>query len=152
MKGRYPERRQHVRIITLRNFAWFVLASVLVLAAINVMSELRAPHANDYGRILNKQIVASPEPSTTQTAEVAPVEEGASVGSENLVDQPMDPPVVTQQPRLDAAAWQTRASAAPLEPVTTTRASGDKVAIVGDESGVAVVTPKHKLRGGWFRP
>ena len=88
MKGRYPERRQHVRIVTLRNFAWLTLASVLILAAINVMSELRAPHANDYGRILNKQIIASPEPSTTQTAEVTPVEEGASVGSENLVDNP----------------------------------------------------------------
>ena len=146
MKGRYPERRQHVRIVTLRNFAWLTLASVLILAAINVMSELRAPHANDYGRILDKQIIASPDSATTQTAAVTPVEEGASVGSENLVDNPT--PVTPVQ-----------AAPAPLPQLTTSPApiaadanGTGKIAIVGDESGVAIVSPKHKLRGGWFRP
>lgn len=146
MKGRYPERRQHIRIVTLRNFAWLTLASVLILAAINVMSELRAPHANDYGRILNKQIIASPEPSTTQTAEVTPVEEGASVGSENLVDNPA--PVTPVQA---APAPPPQLTTSPTAIAADANGTG-KVAIVGDESGVAIVSPKHKLRGGWFRP
>jgi len=146
MKGRYPERRQHVRIVTLRNFAWLTLASVLILAAINVMSELRAPHANDYGRILDKQIIASPDSATTQTAAVTPVEEGASVGSENLVDNPA--PVTPVQA---APAPPPQLTTSPT-PIAADANGTGKIAIIGDESGVAIVSPKHKLRGGWFRP
>jgi hypothetical protein len=57
-----------------------------------------------------------------------------------------------------APPTQTTSSAPPpasLEPITPARAPGDRVAIVGDSTGVSIATPakdnRPKLSGGIFR-
>ena len=45
-----PPAVKHRRIITLRHFALFVVVALVALAALNVISELRAPRGNEYGR------------------------------------------------------------------------------------------------------
>ncbi|HEV8435505.1 MAG TPA: hypothetical protein VGR95_19000 [Thermoanaerobaculia bacterium] len=54
-----PERRKHIRILTLKNFWRAALVCVLALAAANVISEFRAPHHGEYGRLT---IRATPRP------------------------------------------------------------------------------------------
>jgi hypothetical protein len=137
------DRRRHRRIITLKNFGWFTLAIVVALGAINVFSEWRAPRSNDYGRLTQREI-RRVSPAISPRVREAPV-----VGGANAPVRPGDDAVLLdttqpQQPPLAAPAGQVRAPAPPA-----TVSASDRVAIVGDENGVAIVTPKHKLRGGF---
>jgi len=123
------ERRKHIRIVTLRNFGWFIVAALVVLGVMNAVSEIRAPRAREYGH---------PAP-TRRTPSLEVIREG---GADALV-RPRDEVALTtgapEQPQLDAAAWRTRASAAP-----------QGITIVGDATGVSV-NAHRKLRGGIFR-
>src|SRR4051794_2987754 len=50
----HPERRKHVRILTIRNFGLALAVLVLVIAAANVISEFRAPPRGEYGRVISR--------------------------------------------------------------------------------------------------
>ena len=127
------DRRQHRRIITLRNFGWLILVLVFALATVNVVSEFRAPRGNDYGR-LSKRETRPDVKVSPQTPEV--VQEGPTPG---YVSNPAtEQPLATEQPSNPPVA------AVPPQPV-----NANIVAIVGDSSGVTVITPKRKLRGGF---
>src|SRR5947207_1967216 len=56
------ERRRHRRIITLRHFGLVVVIALVALAAMNVISELRAPRGNVYGRVETVKQVPVPVP------------------------------------------------------------------------------------------
>ena len=138
------ERRKHRRIVTLKNFARLIVVALVALAAMNVVSELRAPRGNDYGRIVRHEIDRASPALSTPAPTLPVVREG---GADALV-RPHDEVVLTEPaspepPRLDAAAWQAGAPAAPPD--------ASRVSIVGDESGVSVVAGRHKLRGGFGR-
>jgi hypothetical protein len=133
------ERRRHRRIVTLKNFAGFILVLAVALAVANFVSEHRAPRTNDYGRLSRRELPHAPDVSTPapEVVQEAPVAESAPplAAPTTLVEQPMtpSPTPATQQPSNPATA-------------------PSQVAIVGDEHGVSIITPKHKLRGGFDRP
>jgi hypothetical protein len=134
------ERRKHRRIVTLKNFAGFILVLAVALAVANVISEHRAPRTNDYGRLSRRELPHAPDVSTPapEVVHEAPVAESSPPpeAPTTLVEQPMAPSPIATQP--------------PSNPATTP-AAPTQVAIVGDEHGVTIITPKHKLRGGFDR-
>lgn len=151
------DRREHVRILTLRNFGWALLVVVVAFAGIDVVSHMRVPRSEDFGRLFQRHIGAEPvvarrvpevvteEPVPDQTAADPLLLEPAE-RSQYLVTTTIAPPT------------QTTSSAPPpasLEPITPARAPGDRVAIVGDSTGVSIATPakdnRPKLSGGIFR-
>ena len=136
-----PERRQHVRIVTLRNFGWLTLALAIVFIAISFRSELRGRHMNDYGRLTRHQYT----PPDVEHQPVEVIEEGASPEplkpAQEMVVVPVDQPPQTQMP-----AYTAQAVPAP--------ADGSRVTIVGGPEGVTIVKqPRRRpqLRGGFGR-
>jgi hypothetical protein len=138
----YPERRQHIRIVTLRNFAWCTMVFLLVFAAISLRSELRGRHMHDYGRLTPRQVVQ-------EKVEQQPVE----VVSEAAPSAPVQSlaPQMTIAEQSTIVTTPTVAPAAMQAPVR-----GDaRVAIVGGPEGVSIVRqerPRPMLRGGFGRP
>ncbi len=134
----YPERRQHIRIVTMRNFAWFTMVFLLVFAGISLRSELRGRHMHDYGRLTARQIVR--EPVEQKPVEV--VNEGAA----SAPVQSLVPQMVTEQSTMIT----------PVQPPVMQPPRGDgRVAIVGGPEGVTIVRqdrPRPMLRGGFGRP
>jgi hypothetical protein len=117
------ERRKHRRIVTLKNFGRFMLVALLALAAMNVVSEHRAPREHEYGRPVQQQpVVSTPAPEVIHEAP-------APVTAPALAETPPPPP--------------------PSNPAT--QSPSNSISITGDESGITIATPKHKLRGGFFR-
>lgn len=133
-----PERRQRVRIVTLRNFAWFTLVSLLAFAAISLRSELRGRHMHDYGRLIDRQIDAKVERKPVEVInESTPVPQTRSEPMELVsLDTPTPPPVAVSS-----------ASVAPVP-------GASRVAIVGGPEGVKMVQEtarRPRLRGGFGR-
>jgi hypothetical protein len=135
---KFPERRQSVRIVTLRNFAWFILASLLAFAAISLRSELRGRHMHDYGRLVDHQIDA-----TVARKPVEVIDESTSVPRTR--SEPME--VIS----LDAPAPPPPA----VSSASVAAVPGDsRVAIVGGPEGVKIVQQTARrplLRGGFGR-
>jgi hypothetical protein len=135
------ERRKHRRIVTLKNFAGLILVLAVALAAANFISEHRAPRTNDYGRLSRRELPHAPNVSTPapEVVQEAPVAESSPPpeAPTTLVEPPMTPIPIATQP--------------PGNPATTATGNPTQVAIVGDERGVSIITPKHKLRGGFDR-
>lgn len=129
------ERRQHRRIITLKNFGRVILVAFLAWAAMNVISELRAPRGNEYGRITKRDIDRTAPALSTRAPQVEVVEESPAPAAEPALAPPLSPPPSPPRP---LAIQQ------PSNPAST-------ISIVGDENGVTIVTPRHKLRGGFGR-
>jgi hypothetical protein len=136
---RFPERRRHVRIVTLRNFGWLTLALLLAFAAISYRSELRGRHMHDYGRLVHHQL-----PENIERAPLETVEEATAVPESQRPPDAMTIIPADQPP--------------PLVPVFQQQAvpaRGDSgVAIVGGPEGVSVVQQKPRRRvlsGGFGR-
>src|SRR6266550_4728137 len=49
------ERRKHLRVLTLGNFGRALLVLLVVLAAANVISEMRGPRHGEYGRLFSRE-------------------------------------------------------------------------------------------------
>ncbi len=134
-----PERRQRRRIVTLRNFAWLTLVSLLAFAAISLRSELRGRHMHDYGRLVDHQVDAKIERKPVEVIdESTPAPQTRSEPMEVVsLDAPPTPPPVA-------------VSSASVAPVP-----GDsRVAIVGGPEGVKIVQQTARrplLRGGFGR-
>jgi len=139
----HPERRKHVRILTIRNFAAALLVLVLALATANVISRIRAPRSGEYGRLtLDAKPVTVHRPEVVNEAEVPDITPGGPTAS--LVDETPAPPPA-QQP----------AKPVVVAAVPPSHVMSDHVTIVGGRDGLRVETPQRdatpKLSGGIFR-
>jgi hypothetical protein len=148
-KFNHPERRKHIRILTIRNFAAFLAVVVFAVVAVNVISELRAPHGSDFGRLFSQQdpdeITPKPAPQVVHEAPVPDIERADSTmlapmaRSQYLGDPQLTPKVTAAQ------------TIQPAQPASDPA----KVEIVGGANGVNIVhapsvaTPK--LTGGIFK-
>jgi|GEM_PF-1281311 len=150
-----PERRQGVRIVTLRNFGWLAIALCVVFAAITIRSEMRGRHMHDYGRLYGRQMTrdaakkaepvdvvkeATPPPSIAdQTPAMAPAMSSPVMSMDDTMLVPVEPP--QQQATI-------------IAPSVASRAHDSRVAIVGGAEGVAIVQKTEKrplLKGGFGR-
>lgn len=138
-----PERRQRVRIVTLRNFGWLTIAMMVGFGAITIRSEMRGRHRNDYGRLYGRQM--SRDIPAKKTVEV--VKEAS-------------PLIADQTPAYEEPLLPLDAYGEPQQPATYTtqavvpRAHDSRVAIVGGPEGVTVVQQTRKrpvLSGGFGR-
>lgn len=136
------DRRRGRRILTIRNFAIFVIVAAFVIGALNIVSELRRPHAGDYGRLYGREvkresvktsapqpIVAEAEVEDREHADpmlVAPAAREQYLGETALTPPPVVPPVVNQAD----VAW-TRP-----EPLLH---GGKKITITNEAGGLRVV-------------
>jgi hypothetical protein len=132
------ERRKHRRIVTLKNFARFILVALLVLAAMNVISEHRAPRHIEYAPAVQQTPVAStPAPEVVHEAPAPPA---TPLLAETPPPQELSP--------ANQATQQLGNSASNSTP---TQQPSNRISITGDESGITITTPTHKLRGGFNR-
>ena len=143
-----PERRKHVRILTIRNVGWTMLVLVLVLAAANVISEMRKPRPGEFGRLtLDAKPVVVKHPQVVTEEEVPDVTP-AGPATTLLSVAPAPPPAVL-------SAHQPEIRAGEGAGATQKRVISDHVAIVGGPDGVHVESSQHsaapKLSGGIFR-
>ena len=138
MEHRIPERRQRVRIVTLKNFGKATIVAIVVLIAANLLSEARRTRRDDYGRLFGKQV---PKAETIAPRKVEIVTEAAPVEDHTAAD-----------PLLLAPAARETEYLAVQQPVAAPPPDASRVAVSGDASGVIVVNgPKHVLAGGFGR-
>lgn len=138
MEHRIPERRQRVRIVTLKNFGKATIVAIVVLIAANLLSEARRTRRDDYGRLFGKQV---PKAETITPRKVEIVTEAAPVEDHTAAD-----------PLLLAPAARETEYLAVQQPVAAPQPDASRVAVSGDASGVIVVSgPKHVLAGGFGR-
>jgi hypothetical protein len=146
------ERRARRRILTLKNAGFVALGLVVLLAGLVLYARRHNDTSGSYGRLSSKQ-VEQPEPQARRPLDViteGPVPDRAAADPMNVgsavrgqyLDVP--PPVVPGQVPLASKA------AAP-----GAIRSGDHVAIVGNDKGVAITpsagTATPKLTGGFGR-
>jgi hypothetical protein len=149
----FVERRRGRRYLTKRNFGWFALAILLVVAGFNIRSEMRARATEEYGRLYGRTMKGAPAPEAMAVteAEIAPVDEAASADPfaldaarrEQYLGRPQLEPVPLVEPEAIPPA--------PVEPVPMT----SEVRVVGGPEGVALVQdqrPAPVLGGGFGRP
>jgi len=137
MEHRIPERRQRVRIVTLKNFGKAAIVAIVVLVAANLLSEARRPRRDDYGRLFGKQVPKA-EAMTPRKVEI--VTEAAPVDDRASADPLLLAPAAREAQYLD------------VQPVAALQPNASRVAVSGDASGVIVVKgPKRVLAGGFGR-
>ena len=142
----HPERRKHVRILTIPNFGRALAVLVLVIAAANVISEFRGPRPGEYGRLISREEPRDVAIKRPTVVEEAPVTEApVTPALASLVDEPAQ---VVAQPAIQPVT-------SPAITPSVRRAAGDHVTITGGPDGLHVDTTKHdavpKLTGGIFR-
>ena len=138
------ERRKRFRIMTLKNLGYALIAFLVVLAAVNVISEMRPARHGDYGRLVlrerPKEVTPKYAPMVVHEAEVPDVTPSGGAVSLNVPGDAAAPPVLLQEP--------TRATLSS----TTARS---RVTITGGADGVrvemAATNAAPKLTGGIFR-
>jgi len=112
----HPERRQHVRILTIRKFGGALLVLLIALATANLISELRAPHRGEYGRLtLRAEPVTLKQPEVVTEGEV-PDETPAGPATELLNESvSVTPaPLPARQPAMLSVKTAGEAAGAPL--------------------------------------
>jgi len=148
----HPERRKHVRILTIPNFGRALAVLVLVIAAANVISEFRGPRPGEYGRLISREEprdVAIKKPAVVEEAPVteAPVTEAPAAVL--FSGAPAAPPALLAAPEVTNRAGE-GAGATQKQAVMS-----DHVTITGGPDGLHVETARHeaapKLTGGIFR-
>ena len=144
---RFPERRQHVRIVTLRNFGYLSIALLIVFAVVTVRSEMRGRHMNEYGRLLDRQL----EREVPQPKPVEVVEESETAPAPAAPAQPM----YIEEPGLTTEASTVTPMLTTVQQPMPARSRDSRVAIVGGPEGVAIVQQTQRrpvLSGGFGRP
>lgn len=136
--------------MTLRNLGFLALAILMVVAAINIGSEMRDTTGDDYGRLYGRAIKKTPavEPLVVTERTVAPVDEARSADPFSLDsaarEQYLGSPTLTPEPVI-------RSDAGALTPAAP--AGGSKVRIEGGPDGVGLVeeaAPRAPQLGGGF--
>ena len=150
MPYRLPERRQHVRILTLKNFGVALVIIAVVLVAANLLSEVRKTTSGSYGALFGHELKKA-EPVVPRKVEV--VTEAPAVPDRDAADPLLLAPAAREQQYLtpNSGAPVAVAAVAPQSPVQPApKVDTGRVGIVGDENGVAVVG-QRKLAGGFGR-
>ncbi|HSY49071.1 MAG TPA: hypothetical protein VLC46_09680 [Thermoanaerobaculia bacterium] len=149
------DRRQHRRILTIRNCAITMLALAVIFAALSIYNDRRRLPAGEFGRLFGTRD-AAPSEVTPRTVDV--VSEGA-VSDQAAPDPMLVPPaqrrqLLTTNASVPVPAAVTPAAAAPAD----VAAEGHGMTIVSDGKGVTVVkapstakAPPPVLSGGIFK-
>ena len=157
------DRRQHRRILTIRNCAISMLSVAVIFAAVSAFNEFRRTPAGEYGRLFGSQVPAT----NTAIARKVDVVEEAPVDDQRAADPMLVAPAAREQLLLANTNAPAPAQTVTTVPVTTPvpppsaigRVSGHGTTIVGDGNGVAIVhasattsTPARPvLSGGIFK-
>lgn len=144
------DRRQHKRILTLKNFGWFALACTIAFAGISIHSEMRGRGpTSHYGRLLQKELPAVEQQKPLEVVQEAP----SPVPDQTHADPTLIEPMTRAQWLQDETATSAAIVAAPAD-VARFGESRSDVAIVGGSDGVAVVRKERRrpvLAGGFGR-
>ena len=146
------ERRRRKRILTLRNVRNAVLVLLVVVAGMNIRSEMRDTTGDDFGRLYERELAKAPvvEPAPVAEADVLPVDEAASA-------DPFSLEAAAREQYLRAAIGAPVSSPAPSSAVVTfagENTGAPKLKIVGGPDGVSVVEERRRapvLGGGFGR-
>lgn len=147
---RFPERRRHVRVVTLRNFGYLSIALLIVFAVVTVRSEMRGRHMNEYGRLLDRQL----EREVPQQKPVEVVQESATEPAPVPAPAPAQPMYIEETGQTIDASTVTPILTTVQQPMPA-RSRDSRVAIVGGPEGVAIVQQTERrpvLSGGFGRP
>jgi hypothetical protein len=139
------DRRQHRRILTLKNFGWFVLVCAIAFAGISIHSEMRGLGPSG-GRLLQKEI-----PPVEQKPMEVVREETSAVPEQSHADPTLVEPMTRAQWLQDETAPAAVVSAPDVARFGESRS---EVAIVGGSEGVAIVKKERRqpvLSGGFGR-
>jgi hypothetical protein len=147
------DRRQHKRILTLRNFGFAAIGVIVLFIALTVQSEFRHSKSENYGRLFGKQVSGQPAvvPQKVEVVHEAPVPD------QTAADPLLIAPAAREQylgvTNANAPQPVVSSSVVPPPPTIETRQGG--VAIVGGPEGVTVAknetAAKPTLSGGIFR-
>jgi len=140
MEHRYPERRQRVRILTLKNLGIAAAVAVVLLIAANLLSEARRTHSGEYGALFNKELKKT-ETIAPRKVEIV-TEAPAPVPDHNVSDPMLLAPAAREAQYLDAKPIPA--------PVAAPMPAKSSVAISGDASAISVVAPPRRLLKGGF--
>ncbi|HEU4522305.1 MAG TPA: hypothetical protein VFT12_09900 [Thermoanaerobaculia bacterium] len=148
------DRRRRKRILTLRNFGAALIVLVVVVAGLNIRSEMRDSTGEDFGRLYQGELKKAPvvEPSPIVEREVVSVDEAASADPFSIAsaarEQYLGSTSLTPEPVIRADA-----SAVSFTPVSSD-SRDSRVRIVGGPDGVELVREERKapvLGGGFGR-
>ena len=152
------DRRQHRRILTIRNCAVSMLAVAVVFAAISIANEMRRGPAGDYGRLFGSQVA----PPNAGVARKVDVIKEAPVTDQNGADPMLVAPAAREQVLMAntnapaTVATVTTIAPEPVKPAPPANAHG--TSIVGDGAGITIVkapatstAPHPVLAGGIFK-
>lgn len=141
-----PERRQRVRILTLKNLGFATIAAIVLLVAANLISEARRTRSGEYGGLFGSEVQKT-ETLTPRKVEVV-TEAPAAIPDRVTADPLLLAPAAREQQLLDVnPRTQTQTVVPQTQPAVPDHGHP---AIVGDGSGVSVVGSR-KLAGGFGR-
>ena len=152
------DRRDHRRILTLKNARFAVLGLVLLTVGLVLYARRGRTSPDDYGRLFGKQIT-QPQAEVPKPPDViteAPVQD--QYGADPLLVEPAAREQylgVKPQPVVPVQVPAVAATAPPALPAPVPVQQGDRVAIVGDDKGVSIARTTSaappKLTGGFGR-
>jgi hypothetical protein len=129
-----PERRQRVRILTLKNLGIAAIAIIVLLIGANLWSEARKTHRGEYGALFNHEMGKT---ETIAPRKIEIVTE-APVPDHTAADPLLIEPAVRQAQYLD------------VKPAPAPLPAKSSVAISGDAGAISVVAPPRRLLKGGF--
>lgn len=151
------DRRQHRRILTLKNFAWAMGVLVAAFIGLTIEANLRrSSSSSGFGALYGRQLPSdtAAEPKSPEIVTEAPIPDVTAA------DPMLVAPAAREQLlRADSNVPATTSAAVSPEPVTGTTFTGTvagqaRVAVVGGAEGVAIVKESQRpplLRGGFGR-
>jgi len=143
-----PERRQRVRILTLKNLGFATIAAIVLLVAANLISEARRTRSGEYGGLFGSEVQKT-ETLAPRKVEVV-TEAPAAIPDRDTADPLLLAPAAREQQLLDVNP-RTQTPTQTVVPQTQPAVPDHgHIAIVGDGSGVSVVGSR-KLAGGFGR-
>jgi hypothetical protein len=152
------DRRRRPRIVTLRNFGILALGIVALFFVANIVSELRRPTHGEYGRLFSKEVRHANEevaPATAPIVEAAPIPDQTSPDPMLIAGTAQEEYLGVREPSASTMPVQVPEPEAFFRPAPVLGTSKGKVAIVGDDNGVAIVQSSvaqpQKLSGGFMR-
>ncbi|HEV8658300.1 MAG TPA: hypothetical protein VGS96_06695 [Thermoanaerobaculia bacterium] len=130
-----PERRNSLRIITLKNAGWLALSLIVLLIAMSAFTRFRSPRKSDHHLLYDQKIGAATPSKPSRPPETV---SEASPGRE--IDASRREKFLTVEPVTATATEPTQLSTAPAltQPIRLGRNGGGRVVISGGSDGVRV--------------
>ena len=144
------DRRQHRRILTLRNLRNALLVIIAIFAGITIEANLRKPSTTDYGRLYARRV----ERTAVVQKKPMVVEEGQIKDATTA-----DPTLVAAQARAQILTGESDPRPQPVSPPPSSvpligHDAAGRLVVVGGPEGVTLVQqsgPKPVLGGGFGR-